>query len=142
MGIRVNRFYLTKSLGSTLFGLCTERNIDLRNLSFIIDGLTKRQNSSRQRRLIDIGPVSIRDNRVLNGPLGRSLRSFARTAHSAHSLRSAPLRYACFAMLASLARSVHGLAHSLRSLPRGTVEIHESKLSHEGVSEVGERARK
>ena len=37
--------------------------------------------------------------------------------------RSAALR---FAMLASLARSVHGLAHSLRSLPRGTVEIHES----------------
>ena len=28
-------------------------------------------------------------------------------------------------MLASLARSVHGLAHSLRSLPRGTVEILE-----------------
>jgi len=37
--------------------------------------------------------------------------------------RSAALR---FATLASLARSVHGLAHSLRSLPRGTVEIHES----------------
>ena len=65
-----------------------------------------------------MGPVSTRDNRVLKGPLGRSLRSFARTAHSAHSLRSA--------MLASLARSVHGLAHSLRSLPRGTVDIHES----------------
>ena len=29
-------------------------------------------------------------------------------------------------MLALLARSVHGLAHSLRSLPRGTVEIHET----------------
>jgi len=71
------------------------------------------------------GPVSSRDNRVFNGPLGRSLRSFARTAHSAHSLRSAPLRYARFATLASLARSVHGLAHSLRSLPRGTVVIHE-----------------
>ena len=36
---------------------------------------------------------------------------------------SAALR---FATLALLARSVHGLAHSLRSLPRGTVEIHES----------------
>jgi len=36
---------------------------------------------------------------------------------------SAALR---FATLASLARSIHGLAHSLRSLPRGTVEIHES----------------
>ena len=33
--------------------------------------------------------------------------------------RSAALR---FATLATLARSVHGLAHSLRSLPRGTVE--------------------
>ena len=43
---------------------------------------------------------------------------YARTAHSAHSLRSAPL--------ASLARSIHGLAHSLRSLPQGTVEIHKS----------------
>ena len=64
------------------------------------------------------GPVSTRDNRVLKGPLGRSLRSFARTAHSAHSLRSATL--------ASLARSIHGLAHSLSSLPRGMVEIHES----------------
>ena len=36
--------------------------------------------------------------------------------------RSEALR---FAMLALLARSVHGLAHSLRSLPRGTVEILE-----------------
>ena len=70
------------------------------------------------------GPVSSRDNRVFNGPLGRSLRSFARTAHS---LRNAPLRSAAlrFATLALLARSVHGLAHSLGSLPCGTVEIHE-----------------
>ena len=37
-------------------------------------------------------------------------------------IRSAALR---FAMLASLTHSVHGLAHSLRSLPRGTVEILE-----------------
>ena len=72
------------------------------------------------------GPVSTRDNRVLKGPLGRSLHSFASTAHSAHSLHSAPLHYPHFATLASLARSVHGLAHSLRSLPRGMVEIHES----------------
>ena len=35
------------------------------------------------------------------------------------------LRYARFATLASLARSIHGLAHSLRSLTRGTVKIHE-----------------
>ena len=36
-------------------------------------------------------PLLYRDNRVLNGPLGRSLFLFARTAHS---LRSTPLRYA------------------------------------------------
>ena len=60
------------------------------------------------------GPVSTRDNRVLYGPLGRSLRLFPRSA----ALRSASL--------ALLARSVHGLAHSLRSLPRRTVEIPES----------------
>ena len=59
-----------------------------------------------------LGPFSTRDNRVLKEPLGRSLRSFA---------RSAALR---FAMFATLARSVHGLAHSLRSLPHGMVEIH------------------
>ena len=77
------------------------------------------------RRPVDVrmGTFLVTDNRVLNGPLGRSLRSFARTAHSAHSLRSALLRYAHLATLTSLARSVHGLAHSLRSLPRGTVEI-------------------
>ena len=39
---------------------------------------------------------------------------------------SAALR---FAMLASLARFVDGLAHSLRSLPRGTVEILEYACS-------------
>ena len=38
------------------------------------------------------GAFLVKDDRVLKGPLGRSLRSFARTAHSAHSLRSAPLR--------------------------------------------------
>ena len=42
-------------------------------------------------------------------------------AHSAHLLRSAR-----FATLALLARSIHGLAHSLRSLSCGAVEIHES----------------
>ena len=31
-----------------------------------------------------------------------------------------------FATLTSLACSIHGLAHSLHSLPHGTVEIHES----------------
>ena len=41
------------------------------------------------------GAFLVTDNRVLKGPLGRSLRLFARTAHS------------------------------LRSLPHGTFEIHE-----------------
>ena len=57
-----------------------------------------------------LGAFLVKDDRVLKGPLGRSLRSFARTAHSA------ALRFAL------LARSIHGLAHSLCSLPRGTVE--------------------
>ena len=53
------------------------------------------------------GAFLVKDDRVLKGPLGRSLRSFARTAHSAHSLRSAPLRYARFARsLRSRARSL------------------------------------
>ena len=63
------------------------------------------------------GAFLVKEDRVLKGPLGSSLRSFARTAHSAHSLRNTTL--------ASLARSVHGLAHSLRSLPHGIVEILE-----------------
>ena len=52
--------------------------------------------------------------------VGRYVRSLAPLTPLT---RSAALR---FATLASLARSVHGLAHSLRSLPRGTVVIHES----------------
>ena len=48
----------------------------------------------------------------------RSLATFIRSHHLLYSL--APQRSAL------PARSVHGLAHSLRSLPRGTVEIHES----------------
>ena len=56
------------------------------------------------------GAILVTDNRVLNGPLGRSLRSFARTAHSALSLRSAPLCYARFA------RSLRSRARSLTSL--------------------------
>ena len=63
----------------------------------------------------------MRDNRASKGPLGRSLRSLL--APLTPLTRSAALR---FATLASLARSVHGLAHSLCSLPRGTVEIHKS----------------
>ena len=68
-----------------------------------------------------LGPVSSRDNRVLTG---HSVARYVRSLAPLTSLtRSAALR---IAKLASLACSVHGLAHSLRSLPRGTVEIHES----------------
>ena len=42
------------------------------------------------------GAFLVTDTRVFNGPLGGSLRLFARTAHSAHSLRSALL---CSALL-------------------------------------------
>ena len=57
--------------------------------------------------VLQLGPVSTRDNRVLTGPLGRSLRLFAHTAHSTHLLRSALLRYARFARsLCSQARSL------------------------------------
>ena len=71
----------------------------------------------QMRTTFTMGAFLVKDDRVLKGPLGRSLRSFARTAYSAHLLR--------IATLASLARSIHGLAYSLRSLPRGTVEILE-----------------
>ena len=75
-----------------------------------------KKETKKQRDRDRKGVFLVTDDLVLNGPLGRSLRLFARAAHSAHSLCSAPLRYA---------RSVHGLAHSLRSLPCGTVEILE-----------------
>jgi len=52
--------------------------------------------------VLTCGAFLVKDDRVLKGPLGRSLRSFACTAHSAHSLCSAPLCYARFATLASL----------------------------------------
>ena len=55
----------------------------------------------------------VRDNRILNRPLSRSLRLFAHTAHSAHLFCSAPLRYACSARSA---RSLHSRARSLTSL--------------------------
>ena len=57
-----------------------------------------------------IGSVSTHTNHIFNRPLGRSLRSFAHTTHSPHSLHSA---------------AFHSQAHSLCSLPRGMVEIHE-----------------
>ena len=53
--------------------------------------------------MIDVIPFNFQgaflDNHFLNGPLSRSLCSFARTAHFAHLLHSALLRYACFAHL-------------------------------------------
>ena len=58
------------------------------------------------------GVFLVADNHVLNEPLGRPLRSFARTALSAHF----------FAALSS----VYRLACSLLSLPPGTVENHEN----------------
>jgi len=71
-------------------------------------------------------------------PYKQNKESKVHLLHSAPPLtRSAALQYArfvrllrslapqCSAMLASLACSVHGLAHSLCSLPRGTAKIHE-----------------
>ena len=55
------------------------------------------------------GAFLVRDNRVFKGPLGRSLRSFACTAHSTHSLRSTSLRYTCST------RSLRSQARSLTS---------------------------
>ena len=52
---------------------------------------------SLTKRPLHWGPASAHDNRVCNGPLGRSLRSFARTARSAHSIPSSLLCYTCFA---------------------------------------------
>ena len=54
-----------------------------------------------------------RDNRILNGPLGRSLCSLARNAHSAHWLCSAQL---CFSRsLCSLAPFTGSLTHFAHS---------------------------
>ena len=57
-----------------------------------------------------MGVFLVTDNRVFKRPLGRSLSLFARTAHSAHSRRSAPRPYACFAP------SLHSRARSLTLL--------------------------
>ena len=61
------------------------------------------------RMSLSLGGFLVTDNRVVKGPLGRSLPLFI------------PLT--CSEMLASLACSIHSLAHSLFSLPLGTVEI-------------------
>ena len=73
------------------------------------------ESKKREKAKETLGAFLVRDNRVLNGPLGRSLRSFARTAYSpysAHSLRSAPL---CSTAL-RFARSLRSQARSLTSL--------------------------
>ena len=56
------------------------------------------------------GAFLVRDNRIFNGPLGRSLSLFACTAHSIHSLCSALLCYTRFARL------LHSQAGSLTLL--------------------------
>ena len=65
-----------------------------RYLGSIFANIRRRLGRFRVQRLLIKGAFLVKDDRVLKGPLGRSLRSFACTAHSAHSLRSAPLRYA------------------------------------------------
>ena len=59
----------------------------------------------------NIGSVPIRDSRVFNKPLGRSLHSFTRTAHSAHLLCSIRLA----SSTGSLTHFAH-FAHPLHSL--------------------------
>ena len=71
------------------------------------------------------GVFLVKDNRVLKQAT-RSLTMFVRSHRSIHSL--APQRYATLRSLFSLARfarSLRSWAHSLRSLPRGIVEILE-----------------
>ena len=75
-------------------------------------------------QLLTEGAYLVTNNRILNRPLGRSLRSFARTAHSAHLLRSALLWYVRFAMIALFAHLLHSQARSLTSLtPSRTVKF-------------------
>ena len=115
---RIMRKLVNLFLNVTQFGFCCVYFVFMAsNLKMVVDynvfGVVV--NDPRFFVIIESqGAFLVKDDRVLKGPLGCSLHSFARTAHSAHSLRSA-----------LLARSVHGLAHSLRSLPRGTVKILE-----------------
>ena len=64
-----------------------------------------------------MGLFLVTQNRVLNGLSNRVLHSFALAAYSTDLL--------CSATFASLACSVHGLAHSLCLFPCGIVEISE-----------------
>ena len=86
--------------------------------NLVIIGYLIKTNAKPEQRAITAemanaqGAFLVKDDRVLKGPLG-SLAMFVRSHRSLRSLAS----LAC-----SLACSVHGLAHSLRSLPRGTVE--------------------
>ena len=63
--------------------------------------------------MANTGAFLVTDDRVLNLPLGRSLRSFALTAHAAHSLRSAFQRSASLRSLAPFTGSLTHFAHSL-----------------------------
>ena len=86
----------------------------------------KTEGETREITEEDYGSVNFvptRDNRVFNGPLGHSLRSFARSAPSLATKRFASR--CLLHSLASLARSIHRPVHLLCSLPHGTIEIHE-----------------
>ena len=73
--------------------------------------------------MVVYGPFCNRTYRVLTGhSVARYVCSLAPLTPLTPLTRSAVLR---FDTLASLACSVHGLAHSLPSLPHGTVEIPE-----------------
>ena len=61
----------------------------------------------------DIVVFLVTDSRVFNEPLGRSLRLFARTAHSAHFC-SASLHYAC-SVTGSLTHFAHSLMRQLKN---------------------------
>ena len=88
------------------------------NLSTVVMGRLAVDTNFSSLSLMDKGAFLVKDDRVLKGPLGRSLCSFVRTAHSAHSFRSASLRFATLALLryARFARLLRSRARSLTSL--------------------------
>ena len=87
--------------------LCPPRQV------FIFCKPSKRQKFWFRHRFSCLRVLLAKDNRVTKGPLGRSLCSFARTTHSAHSLNSVLLCYAC--LLGSGARSLTTLTPSWES---------------------------